>query len=553
MQDAYPGCIEIGPRVSARDVPIIWKEPQMPSIVLRSRTVFAILLVGLMLLNAPLSLAQTGEATNEGLLVYHQITKVEHQTRAIGFPVISADGTRAVFVDAPGTGDEAIPNRIFVIGTDGAGLTEVDAYKTGCYCGSEVDISADGGTIVSTESVQLRIVRGTGAAQTLVALTSNNMSSIRLTADGDRVFFIIGNDSQLAESDQVLERGIYSVEADGSDLRQIIGPSDIADLLGVGAETIGMGRLYTQALDISADGSQVIFAAYTAAGMAVLTAQGDGGGLSQIGDSVSYAQRVAISGDGSMVAYDVVPLNTSINEVWVSSFAGGQPLMVAPNTNSGWYDPLQLSEDGSQLLISPNALLIDSDTGETRQLAVPSGGIGGNHDSVLTDGLPRATMNADATRFVYAMRTARCADCVNLHEQLALLEIGPADLGDAPEITDTEVNPASIPLNYVSAATVQAQVSESGKLLGVGLVALLDGVFDVNVGRGLMLFDDGTNGDQTAGDGIFTNSGVVHGPVVVREDDTGPRMLRVEAEIETADGFRHATAVEFGPLTVVAD
>jgi hypothetical protein len=492
-------------------------------------------------------------SANEGVLVYHQVTNVEHQTRAVGFPVISADGTRAVFVDAPGTGDEAIPNRIYVIGTDGTGLTEVDAYKTGCYCGAEVDISADGGTVVSTESVQLRLARGTGAAQTLVMLTSNELSSIRLTADGNRVFFILGRDTQLAESTEVLERGIYSVDADGEGPRQVVGPSDIAELLGVAADTIGVGRLYTQALDISADGSKIIFSAYTGAEMAVFTAQGNGEGLSQLVGPVTYAPRVAISGDGSMVSYDVTLPNNPINEVWVAPFAGGQELVVATNTQSGWNDPLQLSENGSKLLISPNALLIDSDTGETRALAVPSGSIGGNHDSVLTDGLPRGTMNADATRFVYAMRTARCADCVNLHEQLGLLEIAPANLGEAPEITGMEVNPASIPLNYVSAATVQAQVSGSGKLLGVGLVALLDGVFDINVGRGLMLFDDGTNGDQTAGDGIYTNNNVVHGPVVVREDDTGPRMLRVEAEIETADGFRHATAVEFGPLTVVAD
>jgi hypothetical protein len=40
--------------------------------------------------------------------------------------------------------------------------------------------------------------------------------------------------------------------------------------------------------------------------------------------------------------------------------------------------------------------------------------------------------------------------------------------------------------------------------------------------------------------------------VVGRDPDTGPRTIRVAAEVEDRAGVRHATAVDVGTLTVVA-
>jgi len=38
--------------------------------------------------------------------------------------------------------------------------------------------------------------------------------------------------------------------------------------------------------------------------------------------------------------------------------------------------------------------------------------------------------------------------------------------------------------------------------------------------------------------------------VVARDPDTGPRVIRLAAEIEDANGMRHATAADIGTLTV---
>jgi hypothetical protein len=54
----------------------------------------------------------------------------------------------------------------------------------------------------------------------------------------------------------------------------------------------------------------------------------------------------------------------------------------------------------------------------------------------------------------------------------------------------------------------------------------------------------------TAGDGVYTTT-IVHAPVVGRDPETGPRTIRVAAEVEDRAGVRHATAVDVGTLTVV--
>jgi hypothetical protein len=148
------------------------------------------------------------------------------------------------------------------------------------------------------------------------------------------------------------------------------------------------------------------------------------------------------------------------------------------------------------------------------------------------------------------MRTVRCADCANLQEQLATLDIAPASMGEAPQITSASIEPASIELEYASEATVEAVVESDNTVLGVGFAALLDGIVDVNVGSGRVLLDDGQNGDSAANDGVYTAGGIVHGYVVARENDTGPRTIRIAAEVEGRDGLRHATARDMGTLTV---
>jgi hypothetical protein len=510
----------------------------------------SLLLIAVLLVGPVPSVAQPAPVEVEsGMLVYHQLTAFPEGSGSVGFPVLSADGTTGVFSDAPGTGEDATPNRILTIDLATRATTDVDAYRSLCYCGSMVDISADGETVVSSDSVQLRTA---GRPDSLVTLASNELTALVLTGDGETVFFLVRRDTATADGATVVPRGVWAIDADGTNLRQVGGADEVATAIGVPMEQTGCCfHADGHPLDVADGGERIVFGASGGGGEQVLVASGDGGDVRVVRETVQNVMRVAISGDGSTIAWDVLAAGAGLNEVAMLPFEGGEPQVRIALPGSGFAEPLQLSVDGGQVLVSPNGLLIDAATGDAHLLAVSIAGAGGNHEAVLTDGLARATMDADAERFLYAMRTVRCAGCVNLPEQLAMLEIAPASLGEAPAITDGSIDPVTIGLERLSETTVQATVTSSNTVLGVGFAAVLPGgVVDVNVGYTRTLLDDGQNGDTSPNDGVYTAGGIVHASVVARDPDTGPRTVRVAAEVEDDRGLRHATAVGIGTLTV---
>lgn len=517
---------------------------------LRGPIVWLALLLAMFAVPLAPAWANQGPVTSD-LLVYHQIADLVTTTGSVGDPMLSADGTTGVFADAPATGDPATPNRIFTIGADGSGLVEVDSYPPLCFCGATIDISNDGETVVSSDSMQIRIADG-GGARELVVLGSNEITSVVLTGDGETVFFIVRRDTATAEGAVAIQRGVWAIDADGEDLRQVVGIEAIADLFGFPVEQSGCcfhgdGR----PLAVSDDGTAVVFGTYGTDGEYVLGVDGDGGNLHELQGPNQYVMRVAISGGGSTVAWDVVPVDATENDIGVQPFAGGEPVVFDTPPATGFRERLQLSADGSLLLVSPDGLLIDTDSSEAWLLSAAISGAGGNHEAVITEGLPRATMNADGSRFLYVMHAARCADCLNLPEQLATLDINPADPGAAPAITDVSIEPAEIGLGGASSTTITAAVESTGGNPFVGFVALLDGsTVDTNLGGAHALDDDGTGADVAAGDDVYSVGPVVHAFNVARDSDEGPRTVRIAAEYLGSDGLRHGVAIDAGTLVV---
>jgi hypothetical protein len=190
-----------------------------------------LLLVAQLLLPALTAPSVSAQSTGNWL-VYHQITNLPAETGSLGYPVLSGDGTTAVFSEALGTGDPATPNRIFTIGSDGSGMTEVDSYVPLCFCGAIVDISNDGGTVVSTDSMQVRIVDA-GGARELVSLASNEISAAVISGNAQTVFFLVRRDTATTDGATQLPRGIWAIDASGGNLRQLVDANDIATALGV--------------------------------------------------------------------------------------------------------------------------------------------------------------------------------------------------------------------------------------------------------------------------------------------------------------------------------
>ena len=94
-------------------------------------------------------------------LVYHEITSFTSATVVNSTPVLSDSGNRAAFAQAPGP-EPTRTTHVFVINADGTGQHEVDTYQQLCFCGAELDISADGSRVLSTDGIQIRMVNADG-------------------------------------------------------------------------------------------------------------------------------------------------------------------------------------------------------------------------------------------------------------------------------------------------------------------------------------------------------------------------------------------------------
>jgi dipeptidyl aminopeptidase/acylaminoacyl peptidase len=497
-------------------------------------------------------------------LAYHQITawSAAANDRGEEAPILSDDGQRIAFARAPGTEDPANPNRIFLINADGSGEREIDAYTTFCYCGSLIDLSADGSRVVSSDSMQLRVADATGSGgRELLALDSNEINAVRITGDGNTVVFRLrrGVTMRNTAPTQTLEVGVYAVNADGSNLRQVAGPAHLAPLLGIGPEQISSTSV-SSGLDVSFDGSRMVFAGFSgdadpAAGgafrEALFAVNGDGSELHRLlGPTFTHVTANAISGDGSTVAYVTQDFGTGLQEAGVLDFDGGGQRTLTDSTSthpgtganlpSG--ERIQLTTDGARLLLGSTGLLYDTSSGEVFALGVSTPGYSTDPAPLVGDGLYRATMNAEATRVLYLFPPSGAP------YQLARLDLNPADLDGAPSVTGASLTPDFLLSEGRSSAAVSALVSTSDAIQRVSSRALREGLPDDNVRAGPLL-DDGTGaGDAAAEDGLFTNTGLMTDCCAV----IGPRTLRIKAETEATDGIQDATAIDVAPFAVVA-
>jgi Tol biopolymer transport system component len=503
-------------------------------------------------------------------LAYHQLTQwtTEANQRGEEAPILSDDGQRIAFARAPGSGDPANPNRIFVINADGSGEQEVDAYTSLCFCGALIDISADGSRIVSSDAVQLRIAEASGGGgRELLALDSNEINAVRITGDGTTVVFRIYRDTAIrgTSPSQPIARGIYAINADGSGLRQLVGPAQMSALFGV---TPDQAPFFggTSGLDVSHDGSRIVFTSGTtdidpATGggtrEGLFAVNGDGSGLHRLlGPTSTFVQANAVSGDGTTLAYVTLDFGTGLQQAGVLGFDGGGQRILTDSTSlhpgtganlpSG--ERIQLSQDGSRLLLGSTGLLYDTTTGDVLALGIGTPGFSTDPAPLVIDGLSLATMDAAATRALYLFQA------YPEPYQLVRVDLNPADLGGAPAITDPSLTPAYLLTEGRSTATVSARVSTTHPLVRVSSRVLREGVPDDNTRTDPLLDDgagtaDAVSGDVTANDGFFTSNGIYTDCCA----EVGPRMVRIKAEVQAADGLRHATAIDVSPFQVATD
>jgi hypothetical protein len=473
-------------------------------------------------------------------LAFHEITRLT--TNPTRNAVLAGNASRVVYPVAPGTGDPAMPNRIFVVDADGNNLREVDSYKTKCFCGSWVDISADGQTVVSTEEVQVRVAGADGSKKGALEFDSNEIWNIDISADGGTVFFLQRRNNRITGGMEV-ERGVWAMNADGTNHRQIIGATSVAPVLGTTADKVFPFAGCGKSLEASGDGRRVVAALQVEGGQYVIAIES--GSARKLLGPVQAVDAIAISGDGNTVAaYNSLLGGTT--ELVVMGFDGNGKRTLSTVSQGSCNTPLALSNDGSQLLTGSLGILYPTAGGDPTTLifARNAGELGGTVAFPCCDANPLMSMANDGRRFAFL------SPDLNAIRQIATLELGPAGLGMAPVITMPAVSSSRI-VRGGDGSVVTARVGlAGGSLVQAGMSLFFQGRPDDAgsfVSHERVLRDDGMNGDATAGDGTFTT---IPGLTATAGATPGPRIGRVRIETKGADGKRHATAVDFTGLEV---
>src|SRR5262249_36429102 len=156
------------------------------------------------------------------------------------------------------------------------------------------------------------------------------------------------------------------------------------------------------------------------------------------------------------------------SETGVTNFDGSGKVTLAsgasrfPIAYPGSDDTMQISADGSKLLLGSTSFLYDTGTGALLQLASIGGFFSSDSPTILYDGMFRVTMNGAASRFVYL------ADDSSNVRQLVVMDASPTSFGAAPVVSNVTMNPSFLLVNQGNFATVASQVTGTSTIVRAG-------------------------------------------------------------------------------------
>ncbi len=291
----------------------------------------------------------------------------------------------------------------------------------------------------------------------------------------------------------------------------------------------------------------------------ILRVNADGSGLAEYPLPANYfwlVANVGISGDGAKVFYQgaLNPCCSSPNELGVFDWGGANHRVL--DTLGGWNgtdgEIAQLSYDGSKLNHGSRNRLYNTDGSGVLQLAAYGPTLTGDPPLMVGSGdggFQRSSMSRDATRFLFFFDLGY-VDGAPVPAQLGLLELNPASLGQAPTLANPKIAPSYLVRGDGSTTSFSVGMSTTNTHIRTNSVVFRNGAeVNTNIIDSAVLYDDGSHGDVTAGDGRFTN-------YTVRASASatlGLHTVRVKTEVRAADGRRHATALDVAQLDVVTE
>ena len=214
-----------------------------------------------------------------------------------------------------------------------------------------------------------------------------------------------------------------------------------------------------------------------------------------------------VSADGSKILYGYADPSTPRQLHLVDTATGAKSFIL--QTSSLGLDWPTLSADGSLARISPAA------SGPGALICRPwTPGILASSwfDEYGTIGASAGLSDLTLDNRRYFLASKKAANNAAIH----CIDMAPTDFSQAPNITNIAFNRTFLPFDDSQFITVTAQLSDVkglGTLQWVHILSLWGG--GVATGRGDLpasqvrlrfLYDDGSNGDLVAGDGIYTNN-----------------------------------------------
>jgi hypothetical protein len=467
----------------------------------------------------------------------------------------SADGSRVIF-----TGNFKM---VYTMNSDGSELKKVFDYSTfrdGCPCIDVfIDISGDGSTIMWTDGAnEIFTANFDGSNSRAIATLIPRESPFadvepdirvppRLTYNGSKVFFFNvngGNDVS----------GLYTVGSDGSALTQLFSYTNMSqNVFGLDGTEFNYNTAFSNYLDISDDGARGVFATHSfdiSTGHTIVFNNSTLRLLRNYGplhaNKPTGIGQFSISRDGKRIAIPFRDGNSWVEKIHVMDFDGANQIELP--YIFGTSGTFQLDSTGTNMLATYHL----PEHGDSGPLPISIINIDSTRilDLTLLEGNPRLVfrgarspvLNFNANTVFFANGVVR-GDSV---EQIWKLDINPEALVNHPVISDISFSPNYALFDKSNSSTVRAKVhSGSSRIPYVNWDTFKEGSY---VFRGLRTFglsenlvDDGTLGDASANDGIYTREGIyadMFGP---------PATLTVRIH---ADAGKYITSIDATPFFV---
>ena len=489
-------------------------------------------------------------------MTHHQITSIPQGIWQFG-PIVSDSGNRILYGVAQPAGGKS-PS-LAIVDYDGQNSHLLDNTPNII----QADLTGDGSKVIYlVASREIRIINADGTGErSLLKLDDGDIDAIRITGDGGMVFFLSarGMDIGPAANQTQYLRGLYAINTDGSNFHLVAGPNEVAKLQGVTPNDVGYNDFQlatsTGSIDVSENGSRVVFGCFVKSASVVFGCDSNGGKLHSIiqknltkGGFTNQFATIALSNDGTTLAYHALwP-----DELGVVRFDGtSQSTLYSNDAQFPWSfgQSVFITADGKRVTYVGYHFNADRsgffELMRTHQQKLLSYGNG-----------EFAAMDNQGRRFAYWMNPGYPKPL-----QLATLELNVAvsDLGGAPQINYVNVNPPAIPREKTDGTTIDSTVSAAVTTgtppVHVSYTGFFNGSFDNTLDQngqaGITdMLDDGktsVSGDLKAGDGTYTRRSLE----AASNAPDGGRDIRVEAQITATDGTDHASVVEIGPYPVV--